>query len=167
MDKTVIKEKYANVGFSLENAIKATDSINLSGEEEIAELTAVRNVLYKMNQDFKSEIDKLESSSEWDKFCLAFFGETNAGKSTIIESLRIIYDEESRRSRRILQQKEYSQLLNEHVDNFESTIDSLKAVNKFLKKYGKSSKAKHTILSLVIFAFGIGLGIVISLFGIF
>lgn len=166
MDKTVIKEKYASVGVSLENAIKAADSINLSGEEEIAELKAVRKVLYEMNQDFKSEIDKLESSSEWDKFCLAFFGETNAGKSTIIESLRIIYDEESRRSRRILQQKEYSQLLDEHVANFESTIDSLKAVNKFLKKYRKSSNAKHTILSLVIFVFGIGLGIVISLFGI-
>lgn len=30
------------------------------------------------------------------KFTIAFFGETNAGKSTIIESLRILFNESSR-----------------------------------------------------------------------
>ena len=162
MDKIEIKEKYANVRESLQDALAAVEGIALSGEEEIAELRNVRNVLYKMNQDFKSEIDKLESSSEWDKFCLAFFGETNAGKSTIIESLRIIYDEESRRVRKILQQKKYSQMLSDHVDSFQKTIESLKQINKFIEtEQMKSTKAKKIIRGIMIYVLGVGLGIVI------
>ena len=38
----------------------------------------------------------LEENSEWEKFTVAFFGETNAGKSTIIESLRILLNEKER-----------------------------------------------------------------------
>src|SRR5574344_2831539 len=115
MNKTEIEGKYKDVENSLENAINAADDIKLSGDEEIEELKAVKSALASMNESFKKEINKLESSSEWDKFCLAFFGETNAGKSTIIESLRIIYDEESRRSKIVTQQKEYADLLNEHI----------------------------------------------------
>ena len=33
----------------------------------------------------------------WDKLTIAFFGETNAGKSTIIETLRILYDKDKDR----------------------------------------------------------------------
>ena len=59
-------------------------------------MTDIVSRLEKINTEFQSEIEKLESSSEWEKFCIAFFGETNAGKSTIIESLRIIYNEKTR-----------------------------------------------------------------------
>ena len=34
----------------------------------------------KLSSEFKTEIDRLENSSEWDRFCMVFFGETNAGK---------------------------------------------------------------------------------------
>ena len=36
------------------------------------------------------------NSTEWDKLVIAFFGETNAGKSTIIETFRILFDETER-----------------------------------------------------------------------
>ena len=92
-----ILEKYDAVRSSLEKAIEVSDDIEVSGEEENAELDYIRKTLNQLNSDFKAEIERLEESSEWDKFCMAFFGETNAGKSTIIEALRIVYDEESRR----------------------------------------------------------------------
>ena len=91
MTNQEIKEKYNEVGKSLEEAINETELVELLGEEENAELMAIKSTLKEMNNEFKEEISKLEASSEWDKFCIAFFGETNAGKSTIIESLRIIY----------------------------------------------------------------------------
>ena len=44
----------------------------------------------------KSEIRALEENAEWNTFVMAFYGETNAGKSTIIETLRIILKERSK-----------------------------------------------------------------------
>ena len=101
-----VKEKYDSVAGLLEEAVKKAETIELVGEEENAELSAINSTLRDVNNEFKLEIDKLESSSEWDKFCIAFFGETNAGKSTVIESLRIIYDEEQRRIAKEKQEQE-------------------------------------------------------------
>ncbi len=55
-------------------------------------------------QDKYTIFDKLEKSTqeklkdlgnylEWDTFTIAFYGETNAGKSTLIETLRLLLDE--------------------------------------------------------------------------
>jgi len=45
---------------------------------------------------FKINAINAKELSEWNKYTIAFFGETNAGKSTIIESLRIIGKEKSK-----------------------------------------------------------------------
>lgn len=42
------------------------------------------------------EANNTLNSTEWDKLVIAFFGETNAGKSTIIETFRILFDETER-----------------------------------------------------------------------
>ena len=39
----------------------------------------------------------MEQNSEWSNFTIAFYGETNAGKSTIIESLRLLLGEEGKK----------------------------------------------------------------------
>ncbi|HZW12804.1 MAG TPA: hypothetical protein VFF81_06395 [Noviherbaspirillum sp.] len=44
------------------------------------------------------KVTELESNAEWDEFTIAFYGETNAGKSTIIEALRIHFSEASKKS---------------------------------------------------------------------
>ena len=38
----------------------------------------------------------------WDKLMIAFFGETNAGKSTIIETFRILFKQRKEGSRSLL-----------------------------------------------------------------
>ena len=55
-----IKEKYEAVGNMLDDALKKTQSIQLTGEEENAELTAIISTLKEINSEFKLEIDKLE-----------------------------------------------------------------------------------------------------------
>lgn len=64
-----------------------------NGKDEIGNML---ERLRGMQSRFNDELGMLEKHSEWEKFTIAFFGETNAGKSTIIESLRILFEEESR-----------------------------------------------------------------------
>ena len=117
MTKEEIKDKYSQVENLLENALEKSRTIELVGEEENAELTAINATIESLNENFKQEIEKLEASSEWEKFCIAFFGETNAGKSTIIESLRIIYNEEMRRVELAEQEREYKAVLTKHCQD--------------------------------------------------
>lgn len=49
-------------------------------------------IVYKLN----SNINELKDNSEWDRFMIAFYGETNAGKSTLIETLRILLNEKEK-----------------------------------------------------------------------
>ncbi|TNR15763.1 hypothetical protein FIB42_24660, partial [Escherichia coli] len=53
--------------------------------------------LQTLQNNFNHKLNYLKQHAEWDRFTVAFFGETNAGKSTIIESLRIFFDELSRK----------------------------------------------------------------------
>ena len=55
-----------------------------------------RNLLSFLEAYIKDSAIKLEevrTCARWDKLVIAFFGETNAGKSTIIETFRILFDE--------------------------------------------------------------------------
>lgn len=64
--------------------------------------------------DFRQRIDEqvhaLERNAEWDAFTIAFYGETNAGKSTLIEALRIALGEATKRDA----QQAFEQLQREH-----------------------------------------------------
>lgn len=55
-----------------------------------------KNILTSFYHEVSEEIKQLEKYAEWNKFNIAFFGETNAGKSTIIECLRIYLKESSK-----------------------------------------------------------------------
>lgn len=141
IDKTneEIIRKYETVRNSLESAIKASANIELSGEEENAELMFIRDTLNNMNQDFITEIERLEKSSEWDKFCIAFFGETNAGKSTIIEALRIVYDEELRRRELDKQFEKTQDEINEENAKYMDLINSLIELNDSIEIQDETS----------------------------
>lgn len=56
--------------------------------------SAVGN-LSVLNDDISSELLNLKENSEWKKFVIAFYGETNAGKSTVIEAIRLLFKEQS------------------------------------------------------------------------
>ncbi|CAJ99490.1 GTPase of uncharacterised function family protein [Helicobacter acinonychis] len=58
--------------------------------------------LQKFNQEALKEFQQLELESlhnneEWERFSIAFYGETNAGKLTLIECLRIFFKEQNKK----------------------------------------------------------------------
>ena len=91
--KQEIVNLYNEVKSSVSHAINDISEISLSTTEEQNHILNIKNRLSDISHSFNQDIEGLEENSEWDKFTIAFFGETNAGKSTIIESLRIIFQE--------------------------------------------------------------------------
>lgn len=163
MPSQEILEKYEDVRSSLEKAIAVSDDIEISGEEENVELGYIRSTLNHLNSDFKAEIERLEKSSEWDKFCMAFFGETNAGKSTIIEALRIIYDEESRREEINKQSGQMQEELSKEKTKYLELVNALTQLNDSLPDPNRS-KAKAVVKGASLVIIGVVIGFAVAFF---
>ncbi|MGL5600292.1 MAG: dynamin-like protein LeoC [Silvania sp.] len=88
---------YADVSRNIDQTLADIAGLHIENEDGKQHLRAMTDKLQSLQESFNQKLSYLEKHAEWDKFTLAFFGETNAGKSTIIESLRILFDEESRR----------------------------------------------------------------------
>lgn len=134
MNKEQSLIKYKDVNNCLESAINATQDIELFGDEEKNALDTIVQTLNELNTEFRKEIDQLAESSEWEKYCVAFFGETNAGKSTIIESLRILYDEQSRREEKLNTYGAYYSALKYDAEQYRELIDALNGLNCYLSE---------------------------------
>jgi hypothetical protein len=66
-----------------------------------------RQALSVIEEQLRKSIDELRGNAEWNVFTMAFYGETNAGKSTLVECLRILLNqsgkvEERRKFQKIL-----------------------------------------------------------------
>lgn len=94
--KIKTKRDYNEISAQLRAAIK-----------QIQKIPSSTNKFQKIKQSFVDtlsaqlsrthlEANNTLNSTEWDKLVIAFFGETNAGKSTIIETFRILFDETER-----------------------------------------------------------------------
>ncbi|MBP5969974.1 MULTISPECIES: DUF726 domain-containing protein [Pseudomonas] len=62
------------------------EALNQAREEALRRLTEHRIALFE-------RLAELEKNAEWNTFTIAFYGETGAGKSTLIETLRILLQE--------------------------------------------------------------------------
>lgn len=111
---------YANVSDSIGSAMADILSLNVEHKDGKREIGNITDKLRDIQTRFESELHQLKTHAEWDTFTLAFFGETNAGKSTIIESLRILFNEESRQA--LLMQnandmEQFTQALAVHIEH--------------------------------------------------
>ncbi|GHP81166.1 hypothetical protein VN0244_07370 [Helicobacter pylori] len=48
-------------------------------------------VFQKLEFESLKELESLKNNEEWENFTIAFYGETGAGKSTLIECLRLFF----------------------------------------------------------------------------
>ena len=110
---------YSDVAGSLATATAEIDKLEVDHKNGKQEIGNILERLRGMQLRFEDELGLLEEHAEWEKFTIAFFGETNAGKSTLIESLRILFKEESRQQ--LLEQNagdlsRYEAEMTAHVD---------------------------------------------------
>ncbi|GAA7259326.1 hypothetical protein ID0476_03480 [Helicobacter pylori] len=70
------------------------------------------------NLEYESlkELESLKNNEEWEKFTIAFYGETGAGKSTLIECLRLFFKEPGK-----MDQQERFKRLYANMKNHESS----------------------------------------------
>lgn len=85
-----LKEIYHNIKAKLHEI-----NTRLANQEE-EYLKEDIQFLENIQKNIDSKLDSLRQNAEWDTFTIAFYGETNAGKSTIIEALRIYFKEKTK-----------------------------------------------------------------------
>ncbi|GAA6954949.1 hypothetical protein CHC183_05720 [Helicobacter pylori] len=89
-----------NIYLDVEKSIKDLQKIfeNTDGADE--RLRAFNQEALKEFKNLESEglkeLESLKNNEEWEKFTIAFYGETGAGKSTLIECLRLFFKEPSK-----------------------------------------------------------------------
>ncbi|CAB3624662.1 hypothetical protein IB257_08705 [Achromobacter sp. ACM03] len=80
-------------------------------EPAIAEAQDTAKAILESNRkDLEQGLEGLQRNAEWDVFTIALYGETNAGKSTTVEALRILLDEPTKRDTRRLFREEQARL---------------------------------------------------------
>ncbi|MBV4474828.1 hypothetical protein [Pseudomonas botevensis] len=119
---------YTDVSDSIGSAMADILALNVEHKDGKREIGSITDKLLDIQTRFDSELHQLKTHAEWDTFTLAFFGETNAGKSTIIESLRILFKEESRQA--LLQQhaedlEQFTQALTAHLEQVREGLHAL------------------------------------------
>jgi hypothetical protein len=90
---------YAYVTDGVRDVIRALE-IQAEDTEDAAVRSEIIAGLNLMQAQVAGKQEELRASADWKDFTVALYGETNAGKSTIIESLRIHLGESSKLEQR-------------------------------------------------------------------
>ncbi|WP_301358489.1 DUF726 domain-containing protein [Stutzerimonas nitrititolerans] len=104
-----------------------------------------RELLTQYQTELHTQLAELEKNAEWKTFTIAFYGETGAGKSTIIETLRILLQERSK----LANQQEFRELreryglseeklqqLRQAIEQADARLDELaQQLNAALQRY--------------------------------
>lgn len=73
-------------------------------------------VFQKLEFESLKELESLKNNEEWENFTIAFYGETGAGKSTLIECLRLFFKEQSK----VDQQERFKRLYSNYQNNYQN-----------------------------------------------
>lgn len=120
--------------------IKALDNQNLQLNDMQEDHQKSFAIIEALQKDIKQSIQQLKDNAEWQTFQIAFFGETNAGKSTIIDTLRILLKEPSK----LEQQKKFQEIVGTFdisAEKFYQVKEELTAINQELKELNAQKDA--------------------------
>ncbi|MGN8526342.1 GTPase [Helicobacter pylori] len=111
-----MKNIYLDVKASIENLqniFKNTDNENERLKKSNQEAL---EVFQKLEFESLKELESLKNNEEWENFTIAFCGETGAGKSTLIECLRLFFKEPSK----VVQQERFKRLYSNYQNNYQN-----------------------------------------------
>lgn len=98
------------------------DEIRKSQEDAQKQLKGI-------HREVNCALESLQKNAEWDIFSIAFYGETNAGKSTLIETLRILLNEPSK----IKERQRFKQIICS-IDDIQKQLEQEKSVLEQIEK---------------------------------
>ncbi len=78
----------------------------------------------KLEFESLKELESLKNNEEWENFTIAFYGETGAGKSTLIECLRLFFKERSK----VVQQERFKRLYSNYQNNYQNDERNKQAI---------------------------------------
>ncbi|GAA6991315.1 hypothetical protein HpCHC82_01010 [Helicobacter pylori] len=91
-----MKNIYLDVKKGIKDLQKIFENTN-GGNERLRESNQEALKEFKnLESESLKELESLKNNEEWEKFTIAFYGETGAGKSTLIECLRLFFKEPSK-----------------------------------------------------------------------
>ena len=104
-----------------------------------------KQILQFQQTVIEKEIDDLKRNAEWKFFTIAFFGETNAGKSTLIEVLRILFGEETKKQiqKNFLEIKNKNNLDESDFDNLQTQQSETSKEINLIKEQIKQIENEH------------------------
>jgi hypothetical protein len=90
---------YQQIKDELELVVRSING--MSTDEALREAKSnAKSALDYYQEDLNKQLQDLQKNSEWDRFIIAFYGETGTGKSTLIETLRIVLNEPTKAHQR-------------------------------------------------------------------
>ncbi len=121
-------------------------------ESVICAKTEACKLLTKLQDGITEEYSLLKRNTEWKRYTIAFYGETNAGKSTIIETLRIILGEKTKldssnvfldiQNRNGITQESFD-LIRKDIMGFDKKVNTAKVEIETLKN--EEEQARNTV----------------------
>ncbi len=132
MERSTSIKIYKNIIKDVHGLIEEV-SKSESNEEITETQRQIHTNLMKISEKLSKELKNLEELSEWDTFSVAFYGETNAGKSTLIETLRILLNEPEKMKER----KNYNNLLSSINGIQEKINDKKEDIDRTEYNYGQ------------------------------
>ncbi|MBH0260314.1 50S ribosome-binding GTPase [Helicobacter pylori] len=109
-----------SIYLGVEKGIKDLQNIFKNADDKDEKLKRFNQEALKVFQQLESkslkELESLKNNEEWENFTIAFYGETGAGKSTLIECLRMFFKEQSK----VDQQERFKQLYSNYQNNYQN-----------------------------------------------
>ncbi|GAA8761214.1 hypothetical protein VN0418_08110 [Helicobacter pylori] len=109
-----------NIYFDVEKSIKDLQKIFKNTDDKDEKLKQFNQealeVFQKLERESLKELESLKNNEEWENFTIAFYGETGAGKSTLIECLRLFFKEQSK----VVQQERFKRLYSNYQNNYQN-----------------------------------------------
>ncbi len=120
-----------DIYLGVEKSIKDLQSIFKNADDKDEKLKRFNQealeVFQKLESKSLKELESLKNNGEWENFTIAFYGETGAGKSTLIECLRMFFKEQSK----VVQQERFKSLYSNYVKNDRGSEHALLELEKF------------------------------------
>lgn len=94
--KETVLSRYQEFIATLKDCYDDLNTLQSRDKDFVKVIDEIKSKLQKQIEDVSKKASESMNATIWDHLVIAFFGETNAGKSTIIETFRILFNEKTR-----------------------------------------------------------------------